>query len=158
MITLSYGVISDQLLVGVYPQTPEHVLHLKSIGVRGVLNLQSDDDLAQRGVSWDLFWRFYTAQGLQAVRYPIPDFSPNDLWKHLAGGVEALERLVGPGGRRVYLHCTAGINRSPTVAIAWLMTRHGLSRAEAEEQVMAARPMAHPYPEVLDRWERQAGR
>ncbi len=156
MLTLSYGVISEPLLVGSYPQTPEDVLHLISLGVRGVLNLQSDEDLSDRGVSWDLFWRFYTSKGVQAVRHPIPDFSPGELSKHLATAVDALDRVVGPApGRKTYLHCTAGVNRSPTVAIAWLMRRHGLSRLDAQAQVLAARPVARPYPEVLDRWERR---
>ncbi len=155
MVTLSYGTLTELLLVGSYPQSPEDVLHLESLGVRGVLNLQSDADLAERGVSWPLFWRFYTGRGIQAVRYPILDFSPAELARQLGGAVDALDRLVGPApGRRVYLHCTAGVNRSPSVAIAWLMRRQGLSREEAYALVKAGRPEAMPYPEVLDRWER----
>jgi len=152
VIAISYAAITDELWVGSYPQQPEDVLHLKSIGVTAILNLQSDADFSYRGIQWDMFWKFYVSQGLTVVRVPIIDFDLGSLSKNLADGVAALEALVA-GDHRVYLHCTAGLNRSPTVAIAWLMKHRGMSLREAHDHVEEQRSV-QPYPEVLHRWKK----
>lgn len=44
----------------------------------------------------------------------------------------------------LYLHCEGGIGRTPTLAIALLMRRHGLTRRESEQLVQTARPEVQP--------------
>lgn len=153
MLTVDYAAITEQLWVGSYPQSPEDVLHLKSEGVDAILNLQSDDDLNGRAINWDLFWKFYVSQGFQVKRVKIQDFEPDDLEAHLPEGVAALDELLS-AGRRVYLHCTAGLNRSPTVAIAWLVTHRGMTLKEALE-FFTERRTIYPYLSVLERWARR---
>ncbi len=150
MLSISYSQITSHLWVGSYPQAPEDVIHMKSVGVTAVLNLQTDEDLDARAVNWDLFWKFYVRNGLHVVRFPIRDFDPDALDSHLDGAVAALHDLMN-AGRAVYLHCTAGMNRSPTVAIAWLHRHQGMSIDEATEHVKSRRS-CFPYPEVLERW------
>ncbi len=150
MLAISYNQILDNLWVGSYPHSPEDVLHLKSLGVDAILNLQSDADLSGRAVNWNLFWRFYVSQGFQVVRVKITDFEPADLEDHLSEAVDALVDLHA-NKRRVYLHCTAGLNRSPTTAIAYLMQTRGLSQEEATTFVSERRHCV-PYPDVLQRW------
>eukprot|EP00045_Choanoeca_perplexa_P017124 m.242882 g.242882 ORF g.242882 m.242882 type:complete len:397 (-) comp17455_c2_seq1:202-1392(-) len=45
---------------------------------------------------------------------------------------------------RVLIHCSAGISRSPTVALAYLMLHQGQSLAAAQKLVSAARPIVSP--------------
>ena len=149
MLTLSYAAVADDLLVGSYPHTPEDIRHLQQEGVTGVLCLQDDSDLENLGLRWDLVTRAYQAGGIFAARQPVRDFSPRELTRELPGCVAALHRLLA-GGRRVYLHCTAGINRSPTVAIAYLHVHRGQSVADATARVLTARS-CYPYEEVLQR-------
>jgi len=152
MLTLSCDEVTEGVVVGTYPQTPEDIRHMKEkLGVTAVLSLQDDDDLEALGVRWDLFARGYQANGIVAVREPVKDFSPRALGARLAACVAALERLVA-AGHRVYVHCTAGINRSPTVVIAWLHAHRGLSVADAAAQVTGRR-QCWPFPEVLARIE-----
>ena len=40
--------------------------------------------------------------------------------------------------------CTAGVSRSATICISWLMWRHGKSLAEAFAMVKQARPLIRP--------------
>ncbi len=155
MLSISYNQILDDLWVGSYPQSPEDVLHLKSLGIDAILNLQSADDLDQRAVSWDMFWKFYVRQGFTVERVEITDFDPDDLLARLQHAVDALEQLHADG-RAVYLHCTAGLNRSPTTAIAYLVQSRDMTLEDATKFV-ADRRECVPYPEVLESWLRKRG-
>jgi len=150
MLSVDYAQLMDDLWVGSYPQQPEDIQHLKEDGVTAVLSVQSDEDLDARAIRWDLFERFYASQSMRVVRIPIQDFEPADLLQHLPTAVAALEGLM-TAGERVYVHCTAGINRSPTVCIAWLMKHRDLSLDDATARVMDRR-RCYPYPEVLEAW------
>jgi protein-tyrosine phosphatase len=52
-------------------------------------------------------------------RVPVRDFDAAELRSKLPECVRNLDGLLS-AGHLVYLHCTAGINRSPTVAMAFL--------------------------------------
>ena len=60
-------------------------------------------------------------------------------------------KLLDPLGARVYVHCTAGINRGPTLAAAYLIKNKGLSAREAYEYVIERR-QCRPYPTVLQEY------
>ncbi len=152
MLSIDFAPITDRLSVGSYPQSPEDILHLRAQGITAVLNLQSDADFNARAIRWDLLWKFYLKTGFHVVRVEIIDFRPEDLWAKLASAVEALEGLLSED-HKVYLHCTAGLNRSPSVAIAWLMRARGLGVEEATA-FFEERRHCVPYPDVLERWAR----
>ena len=143
MLSIQYAQLDDALWLGSYPQSPEDVLHLKSIGVTGVLNVQSDLDLNQRAISWEMFWKFYISQGLKAVRVPIIDFDDADLARGLPLAVTTLDEMLSDG-LRVYLHCTGGLNRSPTVAIGWYVRHRQMSLEEASQSQMSQSQAAYP--------------
>ena len=149
--------ILENLWVGSYPQTPEDILHLKQSGITAVLSLQSDDDLRKRATQWGLWADFYRSQGIRAERVPIRDFDPPALLRHLPEAVEVLDELIRQG-HTAYVHCTVGLNRSPTVAIAWMMKARApeLSPAEAVDLFSEKRHCV-PYEEVLERWAQSLG-
>lgn len=150
MLTLSCDEVSEGIFVGTYPQTPEDVKHIKEkLGATAVLCLQDDNDFRALGIRWDLLERAYAAEGIKAVHEPVEDFSRRQLLRRLPDIVETLRKLI-EGGHVVYLHCTAGLNRSPTVAIAYLVRHAGMSVVEATEQVTTARE-CFPYEDVLAR-------
>jgi protein-tyrosine phosphatase len=142
-----------RLVVGPGPTEAADIDFLAGHGITGLLSLQSDEDLGVRGLSWDLLWRLYTQRGIDAQRVAIRDFDPRDLAAHIPDALAALDRLLAVHAR-VYLHCTAGINRSATLALAHLYRSFGPERAL--DVLMERHPSAVPYPDTLSRWWKSA--
>ena len=150
-VNLSHNPIDDWLHVGSYPSEPADITHLaKELGVTAVVNLQSDEDFALRAINWQAFWNVYTANGIAVERVPIQDFMRPDLLRHMEEAVETVRRFRD-GGSTVYLHCNAGVNRSPTVAIGYYALHGGLSVADAAALVRGRRECV-PYLDVVERW------
>ena len=151
--TLSWNRITSQICVGAYPEAPEVLDYLSSeLGITGVLNLQSDKDMYRRAIHWNGMWKAYVGRGMEIVRVPIVDLKPTDLAKHLESAVQALEQLLRRH-QQVYVHCNVGINRSPTVVIAYLVSQ-GAGIEEALETVSGARDGV-PYMDVVEAWWRE---
>lgn len=139
--------IEPRFLVGEYPR-PEDVAELRAKhGVTAVVSLQDDDDLAVKGLRLSELVEAYAAHGIELRRVPIADNDPEAVELRLDAAVEALQELV-EAGHTVLLHCNAGYNRAPTIAIAWLHRHRGLSLAEADLHVRARRPCV-PFLTVL---------
>jgi len=129
-MSLNYDEILPELTVGSCPDNYEDVLEIKATGATALLSLQTDEDLAARGLSWSDVEDWCRAAGIVARREPVRDFDPDHLTERLPDCARALDELIS-SGHRVYLHCTAGVNRSPSVAIAWLVWKRGKSLEEA---------------------------
>ena len=54
----------------------------------------------------------------------------------------ALESTKGAG--RILVHCSAGVSRSPTIVVGYLMKKRGMTLKEALGQVVRARPQVSP--------------
>ena len=147
--------LDDVLAVGSYPHAPEHVQQLLASGVRAIVNLQSDADLKTRGVQWSILWQLYTRSSIAVARVPVIDFDRADLQRHLSEAVEAIQGFVS-AGRKTYVHCNAGINRSPSAVIAWRVAHRGES-VEAATEWLADQHSCAPYPEVLTAWAKRNG-
>ncbi len=143
--------VADGLWVGPCPRSPEFIQDLREVhGLTGLVNLQTDADLESLGMAWPLMWRFLMATGISSQRVIIVDFDDRSLITHLDAAVEAVQEMVA-AGHKTYLHCTAGVNRSPTTAIAWLVRHGGMSLDDAWQQVTSRRTSA-PNRKVLEDW------
>jgi len=85
-------------------------------------------------------------------RVATRDFDQEAMEWNLAGRVAELESALAPRWASVYLHCTAGIKRLPTVAAAYVLRTQGLSAQQACARVTAWRH-CNPYGAVLERYE-----
>lgn len=141
---LYYHYVTDDVMVGGQPRTPEDIDHLANReGVRAILNLQQDRDLHHWGVDIGALSARASDHGVHLIRKPAQDFDPHSLRSVLPGAVAALEQARMQHGR-VYTHCTAGLGRAPAVAIAalyWLNPSDGLvSLDDAYQFVTSIRP------------------
>ena len=74
----------------------------------------------------------------------VTDFDQADLRRHLPECVGGLRELI-EDGRTVYVHCTAGIGRSPTVVIAYL---HWVENWDLEEAAKHVESRRHCSPDL----------
>eukprot|EP00760_Papus_ankaliazontas_P025360 PhM_4_TR2667/c0_g1_i1/m.71706 len=81
--------------------------------------------------------------GVEHTVIPLCDLETADVRVHISTVVNTIER-TRRSGRRVVVHCFAGVSRSATCVIAYLMLSEGISLESAVAQVKEARPCICP--------------
>ena len=140
-----------RLWIGRYVD-PSDIKLLGALGITTLVSLQSDQDLAYYGISIARILRACEEARIDFRRIAIPDFDQVALAQNLPQAVAVLESALAPSQGRVYLHCSAGINRSPTAAAAYLIRSRGLSAREAHDY-LTSRRNCRPYLTVLEQYE-----
>jgi protein-tyrosine phosphatase len=105
------------LFVGPDPREEADFDALRAVKITAILSLQTKDDLRDRGIEWEE--RSALRAGLTFRSVPVTDFNTADLQHKLPACVSALDGML-KAGHSVYVHCTAGVSRSPTVVAAYL--------------------------------------
>jgi len=137
---LYYHYIAPNLLVGSQPMNSIDIDHLREEEqVNVVMSLQQMKDLEYWGVDYSELEEAASDSDMEYVRIEAVDFDPNSLRATLPRAVSALEKAQRRAGK-VYVHCTAGLGRSPAVAIASLFWLHDFNLDEAFEYVTSIRP------------------
>jgi protein-tyrosine phosphatase len=144
-------IIPDRLWVGSFIR-PEDVRLLKQLEITLILSLQSDQDLAVYNINLKKLLKAYAQAQIELRRIPTPDFDKQALAANLPQAVGELENALTPHWGRAYIHCSAGINRGPTLAAAYLIKVKGMSAQEAYDYIVARRD-CNPYLEVLQEYE-----
>ena len=144
-------IIPGRLWVGRYVD-PSDIKLLDALGITTLVSLQSDQDLAYYGISIARILRACEEARIDFRRIAIPDFDRVALARHLPSAVAVLESALASSQSRVYLHCSAGINRSPTAAAAYLIRSRGLS-ARAAHDYLTSRRNCSPFLTVLESYE-----
>ncbi len=143
--TLNWGEIRRDLVIGSCPIRPSDIDRIyDGTGVSAVLSVQTDECRTALGIDYDELKEHASGRGLLLVNAPMRDFDAEDQRKRLPCAVERLGELV-TGGHRTYVHCTAGINRAPLVAIAYLTFVEGMAVPDAVALINRGRPEANPY-------------
>jgi ADP-ribosyl-[dinitrogen reductase] hydrolase len=127
-IAESYWVIEDRLLAGKYPggssakETEKRVTALLNAGFDAFIDLTEAGEMPPYDI--------YLPGSALYVRKPIPDHGvPREL-EHMSEALAALDDALRKG-RRVYLHCRAGIGRTGTVVACHFIEHDGLDPHEA---------------------------
>ncbi|VDO04354.1 unnamed protein product [Rodentolepis nana] len=100
-------------------------------GVTHVINVSADGEMSPHVASC----RF--------LRIPIHDNGKADIVQYFDKAFAFLDSAKRSGGR-VLIHCFAGISRSPTLAIAYLMHNQRITFDEAYNRVKLLRPKISP--------------
>lgn len=140
------ALILPNLFVGEYP-TPTDAAWLRTQGITAVLSLQDDVDLARKGLDLEILEEAYDRAGLRFARIPIADGDLPAFSRLLDSALALLQELLAGDGR-VYLHCNAGLNRAPTLAVAYMHTIIGQPLEAACAFVKRRRPCV-PYMTFL---------
>ncbi|KAF8058840.1 LSF2 [Scenedesmus sp. PABB004] len=117
---LYFHEVAPRLFCGTQPRNPDELRQLAGAHrVDVIVNLQQDKDMEYWGIDWGANCAAMRELGLELVRHPAVDFDPHSLRKMLPGAVKEVAARLREG-KRVYVHCTAGLGRAPAVCIAWL--------------------------------------
>jgi hypothetical protein len=145
---LTYAQILPRLYIGSHPRTIEDVERLRrEAGITAVLNIHTDDDMRAVNLDWRNLEAYYlTSRVLLLCRIPMVE-EQVELRAKLCRCIQKLNQLLA-AGHIVYLHCTAGIGRAPTVAIGYLHDCLGWDWDEAVAHVKGLR-QCNPHLEAL---------
>ena len=147
---LNWNVIRPDLIVGSCPRKVADLLVLQqNTGAMALLSLQHDECLEKQEIDYPRHVRHGQRLGLTLVRVPLRDFDVADQRRGLPDAVRALHQLLQQGCR-VYVHCTAGLNRAPLVVSAYLLRVEGLSQDAIFELWQRTRPNVFPAWAAID--------
>lgn len=146
---LNWNIVRDDLVLGSCPRELADLDRLcAETGISAMLSVQHDECLREQGIDYRQLIQHGHALGLRMERCPMRDFDPTDQERGLAAAVRMLYQLLY-AGHRVYVHCTAGINRSSLVMLAYLAWIEGMDEKEALAVLMRARPRVYPTWEAF---------
>jgi protein-tyrosine phosphatase len=148
-----FAEVGDHLLVGAYPLDAQDIARVAGSGVDVVYNLVEDEEYSEG--QRDAVTKALEAAGVQERRLPLVDYgglAQAELDRAVNEVVEDLE-----AGRRVYLHCRAGWQRSATVAAGVIALREGIGIEDALGELRlrkpSAEPLHHQRQDLLAWWE-----
>jgi hypothetical protein len=147
---LNWNQVRDDLLIGSCPMTGDDIARIRDEGeATALLSLQSDICRRAFGIDWEELRATGEALELAMVNAPMLDFDPPDQRRNLPRAVACLSNLLG-AGHRVYLHCTAGANRAPLTALAYLTFVEMQPSDAAMALLRERRPQSDPSWEAYD--------
>jgi protein-tyrosine phosphatase len=111
------------------------------------VNLQTSGDFTYWDIEWSVLEAHYREAGVEVRWMPVQDFNPDALREGLPKCVEAVDGLVQEG-HTVFVHCNVGVNRSPSVVIAYLHWIEGRTLDDAVDHVTRCRA-CRPYVEAI---------
>lgn len=134
-------VLINELAIGRAPRKSSDLMELGRYGIKSILSLCAEKEAKLPDEIHQLFYH---------ERFILPDhtyekkLTVNDLEETLS----ILQDLKSKGP--VYVHCLAGMERSPCVCMAWLIKSLKLSLSEALEYLMQVHKGTSPLPNQLN--------
>ena len=131
MSGLSFDKIGDTgIFIGSYLSLEDISVIAKS-GITGVLVLQTEEDFHYSMIDFPKMLDEYRKNSIEVIHFPIVDYDDNELRAKLHDSAKLLDKMVKQG-LKVYVHCTAGMGRAPSVVITYLCLFKGMEVNQAE--------------------------
>lgn len=119
--------ITDRIYLGSIEGTDPRIL--KKYGITHIINAAKDAS-------------YQTS--LPRVNLRLDDVPQENLFRVLEPSKITIRRILENGDNRVLIHCMAGVSRSASVLIYFLMKERGLSYDQALDFVRQSRPIVNP--------------
>ena len=140
--TYGFADIEDGFFVGAYPLDEDDVAMLEWLGINRLLNLVEDEEY--RPGERDAVETALGEAGIDEYRLSLTDFGSLPA-PALEAAVQEICQWLDEG-RRIYVHCRAGWQRSAAVAAGVVAVRQGLEIDDALSYVQARKASADPLP------------
>ena len=130
-------VLKNELAVGPAPLKESHFEYLASKNIKSILNLCNEKEAP-------INENFKSAFNFK--RFTLPDHKVNKEIEisEIKEIMKILELLKSSGA--VYVHCFAGVERSPLICMAWLIYKHKLSPQRSLDYLMEVHKGSNPLP------------
>tara|TARA_Y100000589_G_C27192609_1_gene645420 strand:+ start:3471 stop:3926 length:456 start_codon:yes stop_codon:yes gene_type:complete len=134
-------VLIDELAVGALPKKDSHLSFLKNNNIKSIFTLCSNEE----GKVPKSFENQFNCNN-----YVLPDHKSKKLPKieQITECINILESLLKKGA--VYVHCFAGVERSPLICLAYLITNKNIDKQNGLEYMMQIHPSTNPLKGQLD--------
>lgn len=113
---------SYNIVLGSYPLFEVDVKKICSDHqITAVLSLQTDEEIQQRGIDERALVSEFRNHGIKTYyRYGLNDDDEDTYKEDLFEAQQILNDLIENRNEKVYLHCTSGISRCPSLACVYL--------------------------------------
>lgn len=92
---------------------------------------------------------------IESLCFQLYDKDDEPIGDYFEKGCNYIHKAITSGGA-VYVHCFAGISRSPTMVAAYLIRHHNMTATEALDFIRERRPKISPndgFCKALSKWE-----
>ena len=125
---------------------PPDLPRLRRAGITAILSLQEPEiDLPTAAIER---MRSSCLPHIELHNVGVPDYNPHALIARIGQVLAVLHDLLSRP-HTVYLHCSEGVNRAPSVALAHFVRHEGLRPEDALAELRRIYPGARPYAEVV---------
>lgn len=131
----------NEIVPGLYLSSyggASNIDYLKRIGITDIINLSDKENVAPTEFNYH--------------RIQIADDPDADIKQYFAITNSIIDSVLETGGK-VLVHCTAGVSRSPTIILAYLMVKNGYYMEEAFNFVYEKRRVIHPNEGFIQQLE-----
>jgi len=147
--SLNWGEIMPNIIVGSCPMTPDDIFLLRrKANVSALLSLQHDEGLNYWNIDYPAMVQAAQDLKMVMIRCPIRDFDIPDMRRNLPHAVSTLNHLLH-SHHRTYVHCTAGLGRSPLIVLGDLIWIANYHKEDAIRLILRGRPGAVPAWEAF---------
>lgn len=114
----NFSEINENIILGIYffnlnfstiinntgpcPLNYEEIDLLYKKGVKGILNLQRDEDMVRFGVDWDYMKEIYWSKDMHPVNYKIKDKLPDQIGQKILIAAEILNGMIEKFGVKIH--------------------------------------------------------
>lgn len=126
--------VDDQLFISGY-MIAANPRFVKEMGITSIVKMFADDRSYPGGYHRHAKVRYFVAEADD-----VPDY---DIQNDARAGALFVHQAISKG-ERVLVHCHAGISRSATVVILYLMTYRGYNLKTALRHLRQVRPVVNP--------------
>ena len=134
-------VLIDDIAIGTVPTKTKHLAKLKKEGIKGVLNLCTEEEAKCIDNLKDSF---------AFKRVILPDHRQKKLLTkdNIITALNELEKLnkLGP----TFIHCFASMERSPIICMAWLIKKNEMNCFQAMDYLMMVHQGTSPLAEQFN--------